>query len=300
MNDVVPVEIANVLRKVFGNEIRRYGYEQLLDSKYVRRKEWLREAIEKCGVTVEGNPTSDELKSIIIERVPPSVLIGGQSQRDGLGIDALKQWCTDLHVRSTGLKPELIGRIIEFYDNLTSRDASAEDPRMLWYEHFEKFASRDRDFLRSQQFIDKDLEIEAKFEDATNYLFEVKLGHKPLKLVASEHPDGMLSYRDELILWDNKSKESDVSLPLHIRQFDRYIKQQEKRVAGFIVVGPSFTSDSAAEAARYRVENGTSITLITASELKSIAEEWSSKDRGSFPLGYLILPGRFDRSLVQI
>lgn len=298
--DVIPDEVAGVVRKVLGKEIRTYGYLQLLNSKYVKRKEWLRTAIEKCGLEVEGNPTTEELREIILERVKPSILIGGLSQRDGIGTDVLRKWCGDLQLMTSGTKVELIDRIIEFYDNLTSRDEEAEDPREFWYEHFERFAERDRDFLRSQQIIDKDLEIEARFEDATNYLFEVKLGHKPLKLVATEHADGMLSHGDALILWDNKSKESEVSLTSHLKQFDRYIGQQEKRVAGFLVIGPSFSEDSAAVAMRYQVERNVPIALITAGELKALAEEWAAKDKGSFTLGYLVLPGRFKREVVPI
>jgi len=51
---------------------------------------------------------------------------------------------------------------------------------------------------------------------------------------------------------------------------------------------------------RYQVEKGTPISLITAAELKEVAEEWSKKDKGTFPLGYLVLPGRFNRSVVAI
>ena len=298
--DVIPVEIAAEVRKLLGSEIRRYGYEQMLGAKYVKKKEWLRASLEKCGFNIDGSPSSDELRDAILERVPPSVLIGGVSPKDGLSIDNLKKWCGDLSLGTSGAKAELIGRIIDFYDNLTARVEVEGDERALWYEHYAPFAARDRDFLRSQQLIDKDLEMESRFEDATDYLFEVKLGHKPLKLVGSEHADGMLSYRDGLILWDNKSKESAVSLSSHIKQFTRYVDRAEKRVEGFIVIGPSFTDDSAAEAMGFLVEKRTPISLITATELKSLAEEWSAKDEGAFDLGYLIAPGRFDRSLVRI
>ncbi|MFT6863748.1 MAG: hypothetical protein ACJAVK_002309 [Akkermansiaceae bacterium] len=298
--DVVPDEVAENLRQFFNNEVRRYGYEQLIETKWVKKKDWLTSTLEKVGFEVEGNPNAESLKELVMERVAPSVLLGGVSQKDGLKIGDLKGWCADLGLMTSGLKPDLISRILGFYDNLTSRSTSDEDPRELWYKYFEKFASRDRDFLRSQQLIDKDNEMEARFEDATDYLFEVKLGHKPLKMVAVEHADGMLSHGDRLILWDNKSKESDVHLSSHIKQFDRYVKQQTERpVSGFIVIGPSFSSESEAEAMRYQVEHGTAISLITAAELKDVAEIWSQKDKGTFPLGYLILPGRFKRSILD-
>jgi hypothetical protein len=88
----------------------------------------------------------------------------------------------------------------------------------------------------------------------------------------------------------------------HIKQFDAYIKGSEKTVACFLVIGPDFTPESSVLAMQYQVESGTTITLITAEEIKTIAEEWSCRNAGKredpFPLGYLIQPGRFNRALV--
>jgi hypothetical protein len=298
--DVIPEEVAAELRLLFGVEVRQYGYEQMLKVKYVKSKDCLKVSLEKCDFKVDGNPSSTELQEAVIERVKPSILIGGITPKDGLSMDNIKKWCGDLDLPTSGAKSDLITRIIRFYDNLTARVEQEGDNRSLWYDHYENFAARDRDFLRSQQLIDKDLEMEARFEKATDYLFEVKLGHKPLKMAGTEHPDGTLSYRDGLVLWDNKSKETEVNLASHTSQFIRYIDQSEKRVEGFIVLAPAFTEDSAAEAMRIFVETRTPIALITAQELKSLAEEWASLDKGAFNLGYLIAPGRFNRSLVKI
>lgn len=158
--------------------------------------------------------------------------------------------------------------------------------------------------MRQQQFIQKDLECERKFEEATNYLFETKLYHKPLQLVGTAHADGALSYQDKVIFWDNKSKETPVSLQQHIRQFDGYITAAEKPVACFLVVAPEFSDDSSLTAMQYQVEKQVTITLITATELKAVAESWSARTAGKqedpFPLGYLIQPGRFNPALVPV
>ena len=45
----------------------------------------------------------------------------------------------------------------------------------------EELATRDYEALRSQHIVDRDLEIEAKFEEATEYLFAEKLNHAPLQ-----------------------------------------------------------------------------------------------------------------------
>jgi len=90
-----------------------------------------------------------------------------------------------------------------------------------------------------------------------------------------------------------------VNLKDHIKQFDSYIRDSDKPVAGFVVFGPEFTPESSLLAMQYQVENGTMISMITALELKELAEKWSSKNEGSaFPLGYLLQSGRFNPQLV--
>lgn len=195
----------------------------------------------------------------------------------------------------------MIERIIDYYDSIKQITIDESDKRQLYYEFFDELAHRDLKSLRQQNVIDKDLKCEHNFELATNYLFEKKLRVKPLIMSGTEHPDGTLSFNDKLILWDNKSKETDVNLSDHIKQFDRYIKNSEKPVSVFIVIGPSFTDESAAECAKYSMQNDTLILLITAKELKALAEEWAQKNKAdeTFPLGYFKQNGRFNSNLIK-
>ncbi|MBI1176908.1 hypothetical protein GC207_05660 [bacterium] len=301
--DLIPEEIAATLRKVVGQETKRHGYRELLKSKFVRSKSYLADILEKCEIPIEGALNLDELQSTVMEHVKPTVVLGGLSPRDGLPIETLARWCAELGLNVSGSKSERIDRIVSFYDNLLEKDESLEDTREIWYQHFTEFARRNLEFLRGQRLIEKDLDVEHSFEAATDYLFEKKFQHKPLTQVGTNHADGAISFRDELIFWDNKSKETPVHLKDHLRQFDGYIKGAEKKVAGFLVIGPEFTPESSTLAMQYQVENGTTITLITAEEIRSIAERWSAKlsSNGSqdpFPLGYLVQPGRFNMDLV--
>ncbi|MDA3798205.1 MAG: SAP domain-containing protein [Kiritimatiellae bacterium] len=302
--DVIPEEIAETIRSIFGMEIRQHGYRALITSKYVKSKKYILNMLAKCDISPGRASTLDDLQEIVLEQMKPSELLGGVSPRDGLDISDLRKWCGDLDINVSGLKVELISRIIEYYDALLSRVEDIGDERAIWYEHFENFACRDLDFLRQQQLIQKDLECERKFEDATNYLFETMLYHKPLQLIGTAHPDGALSFQDKVIFWDNKSKESPVNLQDHIKQFDNYIQESEKTVACFLVIGPEFTADSSLLAMQYQVKNQVTISLITANELKDISESWrkntAGKQEDPFPLGYLIQPGRFNASLVPI
>lgn len=239
-----------------------------------------------------------------MEHLKPSIVLGGLSPKDGLSMGDLSKWCEDLKLQTSGLKGEKIARIISFYDNLHEKDDTNGDEREVWYTVFEEFGCRNLQFLRSQQLINKDLEVERNFESATNYLFEKKLGHKPLKLIGTAHADGALSHGDALIYWDNKSKESDVSLKDHIKQFDGYIRNAEKPLTCFMVIAPGFTEDSQTLAMQYKVQNGTAIVLITAGELKKIADKWAAQQTSSketsFPLGYFEQTGRFNPALVPL
>jgi hypothetical protein len=302
--DVLPDEIAIVIRKFLGIEIKNYGYKKLLEVKYVRSKKHLEETLKKSSIDTEDCSTLSDFQEKCIEQVRPSVILGGLTPRDGLAMEDLKRWCSDLKLPISGTKEEVISRIVTFYDNLHARSEEVVDERKIWYDYFSEFACRDSAALRSQQLIEKDIDIERRFEQATNYLFQKKLFHKPLTQVGTCHADGVLSFQDQIILWDNKSKESPVNLKDHIKQFDGYIKSSEKKVACFLVIGPSFTDESRILAMQYKVEHQVTITLITANELKDIGEKWAAanaaKDSGPFPLGYLVQVGRFDPVMVPI
>lgn len=104
-------------------------------------------------------------------------------------------------------------------------------------------------------------------------------------------------------MWDNKSKETEVSLRDHVKQFHNYMEKADKPVPVFMVIAPSFTQDSEMQAVQYTAQNlGRNIVLITAAELKALAEEWSSelnkRREEPFPLGLFARTGRFNRGLL--
>lgn len=258
--------------------------------------------MQKASVELGKNETIESLSYKVMRHIKAHNLIGGFTARDGLNGTDLVKWCNDIGVSCRGSKNELIDRIVAYYDDIQKIEVTEDDERARYYEFYEDLASRNLDKLRKQGIIDKDLECEHKFEEATNYLFEKILKNKPLMLKGTEHADGMLSFGNKLILWDNKSKETPVKLSDHIKQFDRYIKGEEKSIPVFIVIGPDFTDDSPKECLKYSMSNDTNILLITASELKMVAEKWKENhcdDDEVFPLGYFKQSGRFDISLIS-
>lgn len=306
--DIIPNEIAKELRKVFGIEIRSYGYEKLVD--YVikkTKKQYLIDIVNKTAqysntakLNISNSPTVSELKDIILKSVKPSNLLGGYHVRDGLDVNVLSNWCSELGLNVSGTKNALIDRILEYYDSMRKIEIKTEDEREPLVQVFHQLAARDLKYLHSNNIIIKDLQCEHLFEDATNYIFEKMLFNKPLTLTGTDHPDGKLSFKDKYIMWDNKSKESPVNLKDHIQQFDRYIKSSDKEVAVFMVIGPEFSDRSVQECVDYSLNNDTMILLITADELKSVADNWVKKHNGeSFNLGYFKQNGRFDIKLLN-
>ena len=308
MCDMIPEDIADQIRKYYNIEMRSYGYDKLVD--YVikkTKKQYLLDIIykasqvrQKSTIDIPNNPNIQELKSIILKSIQPSNLIGGFSPRDGLDVSMLQTWCADLGLNVSGSKNTLIERIMEYYDSMRRIEVKTEDEREKLLAVYHQLANRDLKYLRANNIITKDLQCEHLFEDATNYLFENMLLNKPLTLTGTEHPDGKLSFKDKYIMWDNKSKETPVNLKDHIAQFDRYIKSSDKDVAVFIVIAPDFTQQSIQECVDYSLNNDTQILLITANELKQVAETWTQKHSGEiFNLGYFKQNGRFDISLLK-
>lgn len=305
--DIIPEEIAICLRRYYGVEMKTYGYKQLIAYiTKITKKQYLVDIVRKnidnmntTQVDVSSSTTIPVLQDMILRTVKPSNLLGGFSPRDGLDASVLSKWCANLGLLISGNKNALIARIMNYYDNLREIEISSDDEREKYFNAYHELACRDLVFLRENHIISKDLECEHYFEKATNYLFEVLLKNKPLLLTGTEHPDGKLSYNDRYILWDNKSKETPVNLQDHIAQFDRYIRMSDKAVAVFMVIAPSFTENSVKECVKYSLANDTQILLITADELKEVAERWhKSHPEEIFNLGFLKQNGRFDKSLL--
>lgn len=304
--DLIPEELVCVIKDSLGIEMKEPNYSILIRHKALYKRSYLINILEKSKIPVNPGDNMDTMAGKIIKNVPPSVLIGGVTSRDGLNSEELYQWCSDIDQPVSGTKQERIDRIIEYYDSLRQTDPQPEDERIAWYEMYEELALRDYSLLRAHQLISKDLEIESKFEEATAYIFQHKLKHTPLKQAGTNRPDGLLSFKDKYVMWDNKSKEEPglVSLKEHLKQFHDYMERSDKPVPIFFVIAPNFTEDSELSAVQYTSEHlDRNIVLITAGELKNLAEKWSSEENKRrdepFPLGLFARSGRFNTKLLD-
>jgi len=295
--DILPQELAEVMQSIFNKEMRTDGYRIMLGYKLFRKKETLKKILRSSKIDFKKHDKNDDLINKIIARVLPSDCLCNFTT------DELHDWCNDIDQLVSGTKDQRCTRLIEYYNSMQIRNPEeADDKRRIWFDVYESLATRDRKLLRAEGVIDKDLEIEAKFERATDFLFDQIMNHTPLNQPGTNKPDGLLSFKDMYIMWDNKSKEApnSVDLNTHLKQFSGYMEASNKHVPIFLVIAPSFTDVSESIAVRYAAENiGRNIVLITAKELKELALEWACETNKRkdepFPLGLLARSGRFRR-----
>ena len=299
--DVIPEEIATQLRKVWNLELRTASYKELLKNKNIKSKEYLLEIIDKSDLPFDlTRPNLNKIKEFILNNISPSNLIGGFSSRDGLNSTAVQKWLKDLGLVTSGTKDERVERLINYYDNIHTVSGAEVDERTVYFNYFEELASRNIELLRKKGLIKKDIEIERMFEKATHYGFEKYLKHTPQQLLGTKRPDGIIPFKEQIIMWDNKSKESPVHLNDHIKQFDEYIKSSKNPVSSFLVIGPSFTDESITLAGQYQIKNDIFVSLITAKQFKQLCLRWEKESNGDpLPLTFFRQTGIFNPKIVQ-
>src|SRR5699024_8029331 len=96
--------------------------------------------------------------------------------------------------------------------------------------------------------------VENYFEEATRYLFEVKMELELMNMKGSRHADGKLKFNSkESILWDNKSTEKPYTFPeSHFQQFLNYIRSDDMRVTLFLIIVHDYTKEAVAQAQKLK------------------------------------------------
>ena len=266
---VIPEEIANTMKNILGIELKEDTYKLLLKK---LKKNQLKKILKNHDFPYSG--TKKELyERILNTQIKPSMALNQLTK------DELREILLDLeNTNISGTKEERINNIIDFYDNLITYKVESNDPRELYFNYIEELANRDYNQLRGNNIIDKDLSVEHYFEEATSFLFEELLEHNPTKMKGNNNPDGkLICENDDVILWDNKSSESDYNFPdKHFDQFKRYIQEEKSRVTLFLVIAPSFTSNCLMKAQKLKAQSkeDTDVGLITAKDIKFVAENW--------------------------
>jgi hypothetical protein len=136
--------------------------------------------------------------------------------------------------------------------------------------------------LIGKKIVKNESDAERAFEKATAFLFEKKLNHSLIKQKGTEHSDGCMLFgnSNELLMWDNKTQETAYKFPnSHFNQFKKYIDnayRNGKRVSCFLIIVPEIekgAKENATKLKSYSVVD-TDVSIITAENLKWLAEEW--------------------------
>jgi hypothetical protein len=287
----IPDEVGVPLRAALGIELRGSAFKLLLET---LSNTMLQRILKSHGLSPYGSK-EELVDRILAARLRPSEAL------DTLSNDELYRLLKKLPKATvSGNKAERLQNLIAYYDQLVTRPTEGDgDPRALAYAYLPELARRDYAQLRGNRLIEKDLDVEHLFERGTHYLFEVKLGQKTARMPGSDHADGKLPLpRGEVILWDNKSCEGHFPMTDgQLDQFKRYIRAERDRVTLFMVIAPAFGRDAGSRAERLKLESGedTDVALITADELKWLAENWTryrKRDDQPFNLSVLDYTGR--------
>lgn len=292
----LPDELVPAIREALSIELDPAPYRILLKD---LSRQHLKQILNTAGLPISG-AKDDQVDRIVNAGLSPSDVL------QILSVDDLYQICKSLPgVNVSGSKSDRIKNIIDHYGSLKAIEVTKDgDPRIAFYDFFELLARRDRQNLLANRVIKKDLDIEHAFEAATKYLFEEKLGATLMEQQGTKHPDGAIELQGELLMWDNKSTEEPYTFPnSHLDQFKRYIRDSEKRVSCFLVVGQDIANDCLGNAFKLKAEShqDTDVALISAEDLKWLAEKWTSQSKNgqSFNMQVLNYTGVLTRQLLE-
>jgi len=230
---------------------------------------------------------------------------------DILRTDELKDLCKLYELHPRGRKPEIIERIVHYFRNYQIKGSKAT-PKEL-FSIYEDLSKQNKNAYRDIGIDDKDISLPTMavdFERATKYIFEsiFRLTVKT-QTPGREEPDGVIK-EDNIILYECKTVLSPpYELPIaHRDQFRRYIKDQYDKLEPhaktalkcFILIAHSFGDKIEDKLAQMKIEPYIRFCLITASDLKFIAEKWLEERRDRvLPSSLLIFQGLYTRDKLK-
>lgn len=275
---VLPEEVSKGVKAMMGIELVENKFRLLLQRLTM---DDLANALDEKGLQVSGKK-EDRIERILRAGIKPSEVL------DQLDSGALADFCGKLPgLKKSGKKDQKIQEVIDYFDALVNKEkGEGDDQRKTYYNFFEQLASRDYSNLRGQEVIEKDVEIDGAFEQATHYLFTEICGMEVMEMDGKKTPDGMLkdpADDNEVLLWDNKSQEGPYTFPeSHKKQFGDYISKYKKkgyRIKSFLIITQSIDDSAQKNARLLKNQTDVDVALISAEDLKYVAENWKKYAR---------------------
>ena len=315
-DELVPSIISHIKR---GEDIKEPEHDKprtLPPQKRLVKDEAFKEALSKFttsqlySVLVKKKLGIPGTKNKRIERIVNSIY-NLETTLDSLRTDELIDLCKLYELHPRGRKPEIIERIVHYFRNYQIKGTKAT-PKEL-FSIYEDLSKQNKNAYRDIGIDDKDISLPtmtADFERATKYIFEsiFRLTVKR-QTPGREEPDGIIK-EDNIILYECKTILSPpYELPIaHRDQFRRYIKDQYNKLEPhaktalkcFILIAHSFGDKTEDILAQIKIEPYIPFCLITASDLKFIAENWLTGQKGRvLPTSMFIFQGRYTRDKLK-
>src|SRR5699024_1120418 len=178
---IIPKDIARILRYEMGGELRKEVYESLLNDLNVSQ---LKDVLYQLDFNISGVKES-LVNRIIKYNILPSTTLKTFNSKE------LSDILRKLEgAKISGTKKEKIQNIIDYYEMLSAPTSSdPTDERARLYDFYYELAARDYKTLRVNKIIEKDINIDNYFEDATRYIFERKFEVDLMEMEGTRHAD---------------------------------------------------------------------------------------------------------------
>ncbi len=314
-DELVPTIISHIKR---GKDIEEKGPKEPVPPPEPRlvTDEAFKEALSKFSnsqlyhVLSKKNLRISGTKNQRIERIVNSIY-SLTTILESLRTDELINLCKLYELPPRGRKKELIERIVHFFRNYQIKGTKAT-PKEL-FSIYEDLSKQNKNSYRDIGIDDTQislLTITADFERATKYIFESIFGLTvKTQTPGREEPDGIIK-EDNILLYECKTVLSPpYELPIaHRDQFRRYIKDQYDKLEPhaktalkcFILIAHSFSDKVEDILSQIKIEPYLPFCLITASDLKFIAENWLNEQKGRIlPISILIFQGRYTKDKLR-
>jgi hypothetical protein len=246
-------------------------------------------------------------KEFLIDRlidgdVPPAALL------ERLDNDALDELLADFpEPKPLALRAVKIKHLISHFDRFVKAvGPTPPDPDRTYYDYLVELASRQYGVLRAASVIEQDQNVDRAFERGVRYAFSNLLGHPAIRFTGSAHADGgVVARKGRMVLWDCKSALKPYALTEpKCAQFLLYVaKEAPNVVCPFLVFSGEFAGDSEARALTLKAScpRGTEIALMTAADLKWLANKWDKEHPDKrLPLDVLAHTGILNTGILEL
>jgi hypothetical protein len=298
---VVPEELALRLRSIYGISLQSGAYRNLTAKLPMSA---IRETLEQAK-----QPSVSLRKDFLVERlidgdVPPANVL---DKLDNNMLDELLAEFTSQ--KPPSMRAVKMRHLIAYFDQYTLTSSNGDepsDPDKVYYDYLAALAARQYEVLRAASVIQHDQNVDRAFERGVRYAFSSLFGHPAIQFTGNAHADGgIAAKRGRMVLWDCKSALTPYALTEpKCAQFLQYImKEVPNVVCPFLIISGDFTGESAARALALKAScpRGTEIGLITATDLKWLADKWGKEYSDKLlPLDVLAHSGLLSLDILEL